>query len=987
MDSHSQTGIRLVGSAIQSPPAPRPRGCRVTRSLAVLAAILAVSFTRPSTSVTEQANRLLAFGPSPHAVRLAGDGVAAPIVVDSKDYAGVSRAAADLQEDLFRTTGARPVLLTDQVPKTAYVVVAGTLGRSRLIQRLVDARRLDVSEIRNRWESTIIQVVQRPWPGVDRALVVVGSDKRGTIFGIYTISEQMGVSPWYWWADVPVRHHDQVWTNLTRHVRREPAVRYRGIFINDEAPALSGWTREKFGGFNHEFYAKVFELILRLRANFLWPAMWGNAFADDDTASPSLADQYGVVIGTSHHEPMMRAHDEWRRYGTGPWNYSTNAEVLRGFWTEGVRRTASYESIITLGMRGDGDEPMSAEANVALLQRIVSDQRAIISANRNRDLTAVPQVWALYKEVQDYYEKGMRVPDDVTLLWSDDNWGNIRRLPTAEERGRPGGAGVYYHFDYVGGPRSYKWLNTIPIAKIWEQMHLAFRYGATRIWIVNVGDIKPMEFPIEFFLDYAWDPERWPAERLGDHTRAWAEREFGSEHASEIADIITRYTTFNGRRKPEMLAPDTYSLVNYREAETVVADYQSLARRAERLYATMPPETRDAFYQLVLYPVKACAVVNDLYVTAGRNRLYAVQGRASTNDLAARARTLFQQDAALSREYNEALAGGKWNHMMDQTHIGYTYWNQPIRNAMPAVQEVQTPPAGEMGVAIEGSEMSWPGGAGPAVLPSMSPFDRQPQWIEIFNRGQQPVTFSVAASVPWLQIDPSQGTVGEDRRIWVNTRWSDVPPGTERATLTVTGSDGGKVEVTVPIVNPAVVQKEQLRGFVETNGYVSIEAEHFQRAVAPAGREWKVVPNHGRTLSGVSPWPVTSTATLDQAGAMRLEYDVHLFSRGSLSVAAHLAPTQKFQPGDGIRFAVSFDGATPQVINIHADTSLPAWEREVGDGVKVVTSKHSIERPGEHVLKIWALDPGLVLQKIVVHSGRLRPSYLGPPESPRGSAK
>ena len=344
-------------------------------------------------------------------------------------------------------------------------------------------------------------------------------------------------------------------------------------------------------------------------------------------------------------------------------------------------------------------------------------------------------MWALYKEVQDYYEKGMRVPDDVTLLWSDDNWGNIRRLPTAGERARPGGAGVYYHFDYVGGPRSYKWLNTVPIAKVWEQMNLAWRYGATRIWIVNVGDIKPMEFPIQFFLDFAWDPGRFPAERLGDYTRSWAEREFGAEHAAEIAEIVTRYTTFNGRRKPEMLEPRTYSLVDYREAETswpTTARWRTGPRRSTR---RCPPAVKDAFYQLVLFPVKACAVVNELYVAAGRNRLYAVQGRASTNDLAERVRALFTEDARLTREYNETLAGGKWRHMMDQTHLGYTYWQQPLRNAMPAVQEIQVPAAGEMGVAIEGSEASWPNDpSGPAVLPALSVFDRQPR----VRRGVQP---------------------------------------------------------------------------------------------------------------------------------------------------------------------------------------------------------------------------------------------------------
>ncbi len=387
----------------------------------------------------------------------------------------------------------------------------------------------------------------------------------------------------------------------------------------------------------------------------------------------------------------------------------------------------------------------------------------------------MPQVWALYKEVQEYYEKGMRVPDDVTLLWCDDNWGNIRRLPTAEERGRRGGAGVYYHFDYVGGPRSYKWLNTVPIPKVWEQMHLAYRYGATRLWIVNVGDLKPMEVPIQFFLDYAWDPGRWPAESLPDYLRTWAEREFGPAHAAEIAEIVARYTRYNGRRKPEMLEPGTYSLVNYREAERVAADYGNLAREAEALSEKLPAEARDAFFELVLYPVKACAVLNDLYLTAGHNRLYAVQGRTSTNDLAARARELFQEDAGLTREYNQTLAGGKWNHMMDQTHIGYTYWNQPVRNAMPAVQEVQAPEPGEMGVAVEGSEAAWPGGPGQPILPPLSVYLRQPRYLELFNRGRQPFEFSIETSDPWLRVDAAR------RGRWSATAASASPPiGRER---------------------------------------------------------------------------------------------------------------------------------------------------------------------------------------------------------------
>ena len=372
-----------------------------------------------------------------------------------------------------------------------------------------------------------------PLPGVAEGLIIAGSDKRGTIYGIYDLSEQIGVSPWYWWADVPVQHQNALFVKPGRYVQGPPAVKYRGIFLNDEAPALSGWVKEKFGNYNHQFYEKVFELLLRLKANYLWPAMWNNAFNEDDPLNPQLADMYGIVMGTSHHEPMLRAQQEWKRHGTGPWDYSLNSDVLQEFWTEGIERNKNYESIITLGHERRRRSSHDREAPTSRCWKKSSPTSArSLASHLNPDLSAVPQDWALYKEVQEYYEKGMRVPDDVTLLWCDDNWGNIRRLPTAEERKRSGGAGIYYHFDYVGDPRSYKWLNTIPITKVWEQMNLAYNYGANRIWIVNVGDLKPMEFPIEFFLTLAWHPERVAQGAAFRNTRRmWAQREFGPKYA------------------------------------------------------------------------------------------------------------------------------------------------------------------------------------------------------------------------------------------------------------------------------------------------------------------------------------------------------------------------------------------------------------------------------------------------------------------------
>jgi len=933
---------------------------------------------------------IVSFDGTAAGVALAGPRGAARLLLDPHEFTGVRRAAADLQADIARVSGARPALLqATPARKNAGgdLVIVGTLGKSALVDRLAREGRIDTAALRGKWEGYLIQTVRNPLPGVARALVVAGSDKRGTIFGLYTLSEQIGVSPWHWWADVPAQRHAALVVPDGTRVQDAPVVRYRGIFLNDEAPALSGWAKEKFGGFNRGFYEKVFELLLRMRANYIWPAMWGNAFYDDDAGNGRLADDMGVVIGTSHHEPMMRAHAEWAKYGKGPWDYKRNESVLRDFWQQGLQRSAGFEKVITLGMRGDGDEPMSEESNVALLQRIVGDQRALIRKQSGKPLAETPQLWALYKEVQDYYEKGMRVPDDVTLLWCDDNWGNIRRLPTAEERKRPGGAGIYYHFDYVGGPRSYKWINVTPLPKVWEQMHQAWRYGADRLWIVNVGDLKPMEVPTEFFLSYAWNPAAWPAARLPDYLRLWATREFGAEHADEIAALVEGYARFNGRRKPEQLEPGTFSALHYRESERVVADWKALAERARKLAALLPAEKRDAFFQLVQYPVEASANLNELYATVQLNRLHADQGRADTGALAARARALFARDAELARQYQQDVAGGKWNHMMAQTHIGYTSWKDPATNIMPAVRDTVEAAAAEsaLGVAVEGSAAAWPAAA-TLRLPVLDPFAQTPPYIEVFNRGAAPLRYSVCADQPWVKLSRTEGAVdamaGSSERIVADVDWVRVPAGTASARITVAAADGQAATVELPLHGAAAAAAALggMSGFVESGGVVAIEAEHHARALAPAGREWLRVPGHGLTLSGMTTLPAEAPAATLQ-DAMRLEYDVVLFEPGKVKVQATLAPTLKFRPGAGFRYAVSFDDEAPRIVDVHADASEKYWEKIVSDGAARLLSEHQIARPGKHTLKFWALDSGLVLQRLVIDAGGLQPSYLGPLES------
>ncbi len=917
---------------------------------------------------------------------------AATLYVDSSDYAGVVRATRDLKADIFRVTGCNATLSNDAKSLSGDVVLIGTIGKSRIIDRLIRERKIDVSQIAGKWESTLIQVVPHPLPGIVRGLVIAGSDKRGTTYGIYDLSAQIGVSPWYWWADVPADHHDALYVRAGRWVEGEPAVKYRGIFLNDEAPSLTGWVNEKFGGFNHQFYEKVFELLLRLKANFLWPAMWNSAFNEDDPLNPKLADEYGIVMGTSHHEPMLRAQQEWKRHGAGPWDYSANAQALDAFWEEGIERNKNYESAITLGMRGDGDMPMAETENIALLEKIVADQRQIIARHLTPTLAADPQVWALYKEVQGYYEKGMRVPDDVTLLWSDDNWGNLRRLPTAEERKRSGGAGIYYHFDYVGDPRSYKWVNTNSIAKVWEQMNRAYAFGATRIWIVNVGDLKPMEFPIEFFLDMARHPESFDKDNLQQFTERWAAREFGAEHANEIAEIVLKYTQYNARRKPELLDPDTFSLVNYQEADRVFSEWKSLAERAARLYQQLPEARRDAFFELVLYPVKASAIVNELYITAGKNHLYAAQGRVSANDLAEEARALFAADAALTNEYNHKLAHGKWNHMMDQTHIGYTFWNEPPVNAMPAVTDVQPSSGAKMAVAVEGSPNA---GSGEFALLPFDVFNQQTQFIDVFNRGTEPFEYSASADQPWIKLSwiklnqPQRvaKSVAKEDRFFVSIDWQNVPEGANAGAVTITQKGGVSAVVRVQAVRPITPPRDSLHGFVEADRYVSIEAEHYTLQTYPGpfrvAPHWDKIPGFGRTLSGMTIFPVTAPSAEPPQRAPVLEYPMYLFENGPFNVEAILAPTLNFVPGRGLRFALSFDDQPPQIVDALAHNSQKDWEQAVSEGVRKVTSQLTVDAPGYHTLKFRMVDPGVVLEKLVVSQGPLPSSYLGPPESYR----
>ena len=605
------------------------------------------------------------------------------IYMDANDCRGVSYAANALVRDISKVSGSQATITSNRKA----TILVGTIGHSAAIDQLIKQKRINGNLLKGKREKFIITVV-------DNQLVIAGSDRRGTIYGIYELSQQMGVSPWYDWADVPVEHHDSIFANKGIYTDGEPAVRYRGIFLNDEAPCLTSWVKNTYGTEygDHRFYQRVFELVLRLRGNMMWPAMWGWAFYADDAENEKTADEMGVVMSTSHHEPMARNHQEYarNRKGWGPWNYQKNKANLQKFFREGIERMKGTEQIVTIGMRGDGDEAMSAEADTKLMTNIINDQRKIIAEVTGKKASETPQVWALYKEVLDYYDKGMKVPDDVTLLLCDDNWGNVRRVPNAQERKHKGGWGLYYHVDYVGAPRNSKMLNCTPVQNPWEQLTLAYENGIDRLWILNVGDLKPMEYPISQFMDIAWNPHKYAVNQITDHTRDWCAQQFGESQADEAARLLNLICKYNGRCTPEMLDKNTYSLENG-EWQEVANQYLKIEADALRQYNSLPAAYHDAYRQIILFPIEVMSNLHQMYFAQAMNNQLYEQGNPKANAWADECENRFKRDSLICYEYNHKMSSGKWNGMMTQKHIGYTSWNDAFeKDTCPKLFRVST---------------------------------------------------------------------------------------------------------------------------------------------------------------------------------------------------------------------------------------------------------------------------------------------------------
>ncbi len=808
---------------------------------------------------------------------VSADKISALVRYDEADWKGVIRATGDLQNDIKSVTDVKPEISSNK-ESSEYEIIIGTLGKSKLIDQLVKSKKLNVSDLKGKWESFVITTIPNPEKGVKAALIIAGSDKRGTIYGIYELSQQLGVSPWYWWADVPAKQRPSAYVLAGRYVSAEPKVKYRGIFINDEAPCFTGWSNEKFGGLNSQMYAHLFELLLRLRANYLWPAMWGNAFNEDDPENPRLADEYGIVMGTSHHEPMMRAQKEWgihrKEYGNGEWNYKTNEAGLKKFWQDGLERSKNYEQVITMSMRGDGDLPMtdagSAEDNFRLIEKIFADQRAVIEKVTGKPAQETPQVWALYSEVLEYYDQGIKVPDDMIVLLCDDNWGNVRRLPELNAAKHPGGYGVYYHVDLHGAPRAYQWLNMTQIPHMWEQLQLTYSYGVDKVWILNVGDLKPNEYPMDFFLQMAWNPTSFNQDNLNNYAIKFCADKFGEDQAEEAAEILSNYCKYASRVTAEMLDQRTYNLESG-ELLQVKDAYLALEALAQRQYYKLDEKYRSTYMQLILHPVRAMANLYDMYYSLAMNRKLAAEKNLAANYWADRVEKCFDIDAEFTRDYNLNVSDGKWNHIMDQTHIGYRSWDEPR---------------------------------------------------------------------------------------------------------------GGNVKPKVTRITPEEAKQGGYH-FTEKNGVVVMEAEHYFETKASEKTKWTVIPDLGRTLSGIALMPYT-----ENTNGASISYKMKMSPKtDSIKVWIFFDSTLPYKKG-GHSVAVSFDGGAEKTWNINSELTwknnyskmYPAGAARMIEIPMVLQLSENKE--GNYKLNIRPLDPGVVIYKVVIDNGSFERTFLKMDESP-----
>lgn len=928
---------------------------------------------------------------------------------DSEDYRGLTHVAKIFTGDVELVSGAKMQLdgeLTDW-PQ----VIAGTIGKSPVLDKLVSEGALDVSALRGKRESFLVQLIS--YKNTEK-LVVAGTETVASLHGIYHLSKKIGVSPWVYWADVkPAVKKELIFDESVNFVSKEPSVRFRGFFMNDEWPSLGNFVMNTFGDFNEFFYEKVFDLLLRLKGNYFWPAMWSASLPLDGSEDPlaiiKLATDLGITIGQSHHEPLMRASEEWDKVKTDEnnvgygkdWNYYTNSEGLYRYWEDGVERDKDFKHMITIGMRGERDTMMLGEnstiqENVELLRRIITDQKKII---REKGCDEMPKMLALYKEVEDFYYGGNGVKglqswdglDDTILLLSDDNFGNVRTLPTEKLRNREAGWGLYYHFDYHGGPISYEWVNSTPLPKVWEQVSMAYDYGIRDLWIVNVGDIRPDELPLSYFMELAYDFEAMGTEHRNETDRflaGWVEEQFGAyvkeeSVKTEIADILREYTRIHGMRRPEAMNPGVYHVAHFNETKKMIVRCEALIEKTNSVKEKIPAESADSFYGLVYYPAVAGMNLQLMSLYAALNNWYKTQGVSAANDYDRKVKDAIAYDEELTRYYNEEMADGKWNGMMMSNHACFVTWNEEGWH-FPETEEISVPSVAKMLVHTENADEFI--GSGTALLPEFTRRGQEHYAIEIANGGLEPFDFTVEAE-EGICVSCTGGTV-KDTVVTVDVSIPDsVAEGFEKK-VTVTGA--GET-VTVMVTYSTDVDEVPAGTFLERDGIVSIEAAHCVENIAYQEHRFENLEAYGKTLSAMKMYP--TLGNFDEIGkAPCLVYSVYVKEAGEYSLKVITTPENNLENGRTVRYAVSVEGEQPVV----GDTILAEnyeigggpWNRAHGWAEGVLNNahygitKHQLKK-GVNKITYYGVEAGLALQKLVLYRGELPESYLGPEESPR----
>jgi hypothetical protein len=926
----------------------------------------------------------------------------AQIICNKKEKELVHTAIDLFSDDVYRVSGQRPELTSASTSK--YQIKIGTVGMDKDFDNECSEAGISIKKLKTKWEGYNIKVVSHSKKSI---LLVVGSNSRGTAYGLMELSRMIGVSPWYWWADVQPVKKEIVSLPGDLSLEDAPKVKFRGIFLNDEDWGLQPWAAKTFepetGDIGPKTYAKIFELLLRLKANAIWPAMHDCTrafFTYPDNIK--MADKYGIWVGSSHCEPMLRNNvDEWYRWNPsngkrGKWNFDENPDQITEYWKQRVETTAVHKGIYTVGMRGihDGSMPggKNIEDKVAILGRVLDTQRSLLTNITGKEITDIPQLFCPYKEVLQLYNAGAKIPEDVTIMWADDNNGYIRQLSNEAERKRSGGAGVYYHISYWGRPHDFLWLESIPVSLIWEEMHKAYQTNAKNVWIANVGDIKPNEIGMNFFLDMAWNPDQFSPENLDAYYVRFAASQFGKAHAEEIGEVLRKYFQLGFSRKPEHMGwnavypntpvqdPELSLFNNGDEAQQRIDAYDSLETKVEELYEEMPVNLKDAFFELVGYKVIGASNMNKKILYAFKSRVYAKQGRTSANLYGQKAEKAFEKIKQATAFYNDSLIDGKWLHMM-----AYNPRELPVFN-MPPVGSYKLTETTAGGVIPEGYSTPLPINENSASLPVFNALTNDSYFVDVFNSGIEPLSWKTSVDKPWVKLSETSGQTATQERIMVSIDWDSISTNdTLNATIQIE-LDNEKYAVNVKVVKPDWEVAGE-NSFVEDNGIVSVEAEHFSKQRQTEAANWTLIQSLGRMSDAMGTFPVTAASfrLTDLNKAPSVSYDFYSTSTGDANLYFYCIPTLPINDDYQLRFAVSIDDQEPVVVNAmlkdEMDEENPEWKENVLRAVTIRNVKVLISEQGKHTLKVTMIDPGVVLDKIAIAFTEEQHSYFGARET------